>query len=81
MPVVTTVSTGREKTMRRFRARPYRFRIEGHPWMTFIGPVRNREEATQMLRAIFGECLSEVRLSAARCYMSLKAGHRERTAR
>lgn len=48
--------------MKRSAVKMYRFRLQGFPWMTFIGPVRNKIEATQALYSQFGNLLSEVRL-------------------
>lgn len=48
--------------MKRRTAKAYRFKLHGFPWMTFIGAVRNKEEATQALLARFGRYLENVRL-------------------
>lgn len=45
------------------RARAYRYRLSDLPsWQLYIGPVRNREEATRALKTLFGNRLTEVRV-------------------
>jgi hypothetical protein len=48
--------------MKKPTAKAYRFRLHGHPWMTYVGPVRNKIEAEQALSKQFGPLLREVRL-------------------
>lgn len=48
--------------MKRRTAKAYRFRLHGSPWITFIGAVRNKDEATKVLRAQFGSLLDDVHL-------------------
>lgn len=48
--------------MKKPAAKAYRFRLHGHPWMTYIGPVRNKIEAMRALHSQFDSLLCEVRL-------------------
>ena len=51
------------KPSRKHRARAYRYRLNGmDSWRVYIGPVRNREEATRALAGLFGADLAEVRV-------------------
>lgn len=44
-------------------AKAYRFQINGSAlWLVFVGPVRNRGEATRVLKALFGNRLTDVRV-------------------
>lgn len=45
------------------RARAYRYRLTGlESWRVYIGPVRNKEEATRALKTLFGNRLTQVRV-------------------
>lgn len=45
------------------RAKAYKFRlVDSSPWQVYIGPVRNRREATEAITALFGEAPKTVRV-------------------
>lgn len=62
--------------MKRSAAKVYKFCLRGFPWMTFIGPVRNKIEATQALYSQFGNLLSEVRLHSSCAHTHLNPQQR-----
>jgi len=62
MSVMVNQSRGARSSPKR-RARAYRYRLTGlQSWQVYVGPVRNREEATRALMDMFGDCLTEVRV-------------------